>query len=714
MLDHSTGKNNTQLTINDEQEKMTRLTLPYRLLFIATLILGVTLPLVKAQEGPSPLLIPIGGGYSEIYQGFSAAAVANAKNGAVKILVLPTAHSSNPDSITEAEFDANMQDAETRRLEIEQACQQAEPSGKCVAIIAPLFTRSDAASQAVLDLFTDDLSAIFILGGDQTAAMRALVNTPAEQALTDAYNRGVIIAGTSAGGALQSTAMLGGYATNSTAGNSLDFGAADVWNTSQKRGLPFGIQDAILDQHFFQLGRLGRLLNAISLPNVPHVGVGIDAYTGVHAPNGAKLEKVFGLYTVAVLDAQTYHAADAVQYGGPNYTLSLRNVLVHLLAPGNSSYDLVKRQHSLGAPAPTLKRSFDALALPQGAGPLLLGGNQADSLDRNPVLARFAQLTGGSQSKIVIVAAGYPSDLSAQTDADKYAVALGVRTQTIVVPQDAKEAIKLPPDQDYSGILFIGRDQSLLNPKLLAPIKKAWLAGKPVMADAAAAAVVGKFFSAHGPTPKETQDAETVTQKSFIKGRTTIAEGMGWLDLTIEPQVLNDNRWGRLFALAYNSPKRLALGLTDGAAIELTAEGAKALGSNVVFVLDLRTAKLALGSNNGFVIANGLLDVFAAGDAIEPHAANARATPLRAATPALPTATRTPSPTPPPTATSTPSPTPTSTHTPPPPTATHTPMPTTTPAPPPGEDTNPALAWGALIVSAVALAVVLLLRTRKD
>jgi len=33
--------------------------------------------------------------------------------------------------------------------------------------------------------------------------------------------------------------------------------------------------------------------------------------------------------------------------------------------------------------------------------------------------------------------------------------------------------------------------------------------------------------------------------------------------------------------------------------------------------LDLRQATLALGDNQGFVIANGLLDVFAPGDAIE-------------------------------------------------------------------------------------------------
>ena len=50
--------------------------------------------------------------------------------------------------------------------------------------------------------------------------------------------------------------------------------------------------------------------------------------------------------------------------------LSLRNVLVHLLAPGGSGYDLATRSHSLAAPAARLERSFAALRTPAGAGRL--------------------------------------------------------------------------------------------------------------------------------------------------------------------------------------------------------------------------------------------------------------------------------------------------------------------------------------------------------
>lgn len=664
------------------------------------------LPLI-AQAQAATLLMPIGGGYSDIYAGFAQAAVARAKNKLVKILVLPTAYSSNPQTITDAERATNLRDAEQRRFQIEEACKRAAPADvTCRAVTLPVFTRADALDLAARAEFTPDVSAVFMLGGDQTVAMQVIVNTPLESVLTEAYERGAVMAGTSAGGGMQSVTMLGGYNANYAAGNSLDWGAVDVWNSAERRGLSFGIKAAILDQHFFQRGRVGRLLNAIALPDVPHVGVGVDAYTGVNAPNGTRLQDVFGLYTVAVLDAETYHAADAVRYRGPRSTLSLRNVLVHLLAPGKFSYNLTTRQHSLGAPAPNVKRAFDALKLPKGAGPLILSGNVSESLDKNAVLARLVELAGGNPSGIVIVAAGYPSDASARTNANKYAAALGGQPQVIIVSKDATAPVELP--QAYGGILVIGRDQSLLKPDALTPLKEAWLAGKPLMADGAAAAVMGVFYSAHPPTPQDAEQAELATQKSFIKGRTTVAPGLKALNLMFEPRVLDDNRWGRLFSLAYNNPKSVAFGLSDNTAIELTAQGARVIGENVVFALDLRTATLALGANDAFVIANGLLDVFAPGDPVAPELADVAALSTRVPTPVLPTATPTPAPTATPTVAPSSTPTPTVTST---PLPTSTPGPTATPVPPPGvQGINPLLGWGALALAAIVLVGGLLLR----
>lgn len=634
---------------------------------------------VEAMEQPLRMLIPMGGGYSDLYTGFSQAVIAHAQGKDVHILVLPLPYATDPESITAGERQENLQAAEERRFQIEEACKRTAPEGvACTATLAPILVRSDALDPAALDYFAPDLTAIFILGGDQTIAMQVISGTPVEKAMAEAYDRGVIIAGTSAGCGMQSAVMLGSYNLNFAAGNSLFFGASEVWHTPERHGLLFGMQDAILDQHFFQRGRVGRLLNAISLPDVPHVGVGVDAYTGVLAPEGKRLQGVFGLYVVAVLDAETYHAADSVEYvyppDSPLPLLSLRNVLVNLIPPGDFIYDLEQRRFTqfgeaafVSGPSPRLERAYETLALPSGAGALFLAGGLDKSLQNNPTLQRFVELSGGESARILVVAAGYPSDSSAQRTADKYAAALNSNTQTLVIPRNASEPPPLP--EGITGILLVGRDQGLIEVGALPDLRAAWLSGTPILADGAAAAVLGQFYSAHGPVPEEGEEHEIAAQRSFLQGRTQIKPGLGLLNLTVEPDVLGNNRWGRLFSLAYNHPEIITIGLNSDTALVLDDQGATAWGKNAVFVLDNRYASLTLGTNEGFAIANGFLDVFAPGEAVKPRMANSEAVYVPAPTPDLslavvslpPTAVSTEPPTNAPTASPTKSPSPAAT-----------------------------------------------------
>jgi cyanophycinase-like exopeptidase len=632
----------------------------------------------SAQQEPTGHLIPIGGGYSDTYAGFSKEAIANAKNDQVNILVLPITMASNPDSIAETERADLLKAAEERRVQIEQACQSLAPKGvTCTATLAPILTHADAEQPAAWTYFSGDLSAIFILSGEPAIGMTVIDDTPVLTLLQRAYESGVILAGTGGGANLQSVAMLADYNVNYTADNSLNFGAVQLWNSSTEHGLPFGVKPAVLDTSFYLRNRLGRLLNTIALPNAPPIGIGMDAYTGVNLYGGTRLQDVFGLYTATILDGATYHAAEGVHYAGPDHVLSLRNVLVQMLAPGDFSYDLDQRTLSIGkrtqAPQDALTRDFKALALPRGAGPLILAGDLSTALDGNSILNQFVDLSGGDQAKIVIIAAGFPSASIARATANKYAAALNVPAETIVV--DAENPSWSAADE-VTGVVLIAKDQSLLDAELLQPIKTAWLSGKPLLTDDGGTAVVGRFYSAHGPTPQNSDEVETAVQKSFQRGITQLRPGLGLLDIMLEPQVLNDNRWGRLFSLAYNQPKYVAFGLTQNTAVEITVTGTKTLGDNAVVALDLRSAKLDAGTNDGFVIANGLLDVFAPGEDVVPGAADVKASPTRFATPALPTSTPTPSLTP----TSTLLPTPTSTATPR-PTSTQTPTPTPTLAP---------------------------------
>ena len=589
----------------------------------------------RAQATPG-LLIPIGGGYSDIYKGYIDTVVQYAADEQVNILVVPSAYSSNPDQITEAERQTNLRDAEERRFQIEEACKRSAPEAvTCSATLLPVFTQTDASTISISDYFPDTLTAVFILGGDQTVAMRAIINTPVERALNDASQRGVIIGGTSAGGGMISRTMLAGYNINYAAETSLKFGASDVWRTDEKHGLLFGLQTAILDQHFYQRARFGRLLNAILQPGVPHIGVGVDAYTGVVAENEI-LRDVFGLYTVTVLDAETYHAADTVKYiqaEQPVPNISARNILVHILSSGDFSFDLKTRIGQFGTsaypPAPILSREFNSLTIPAGAGTLILAGDLSDFQNGNPILQRI--VTADEQPAIAMIAAGYASERSANTALEIYAAQLPNIVAKIVVLQDDSSPVILP--NDITAIVLIGKDQSKINISALVPVKEAWLSGTTVLADNAMSAVLGAFYSNHSPTPSDAEEAELATQKSFRQEKTNIQPGLGFVDITLEPQTLADNRFGRLFSLAYNNPELISVGLNKNSAIEFTSEDARVYGENDIFVLDMRTAKLSLGMDDGFVIINGLLDIFAPDEKIIPEPADINATYLPQPTP---------------------------------------------------------------------------------
>jgi hypothetical protein len=302
---------------------------------------------------------------------------------------------------------------------------------------------------------------------------------------------------------------------------------------------------------------------------------------------------------------------------------------LNLLSPGDVTYDLKTRTSSLGNPPDVLEREFDALTLPAGAGPLFLGGDQLDTLKGSAILEKFKAVAG---ENILIVATGYPSSRSAETAIKKYTEGLGVQVQSLVV---GDEPIVIP--DDVTAVLVVGKDTSKVKVEALAPLKNFWLAGKPVMADNAVTPVFGAFYSNHEPTPDDSELQELATQKSFWQGRTKMAPGLGFLNITIEPQLLADLRFGRLFSLAYNHPEFIAIGVNKDTAIMLDENGATALGLNGIFILDLRKAKLQLGTNDGFVINNGMLDIFAPGESIQAEIADVNARFDPAPTPVLPT-----------------------------------------------------------------------------
>jgi len=108
---------------------------------------------------------------------------------------------------------------------------------------------------------------IFITGGDQVRLMDALRASDCVDAIRDAVRAGAVYAGTSAGASAASMLMI--------AGSKRKKGAEHV---EYAAGLGL-IPDAIIDQHFAQRQRLGRLIHAAREHRL--TGIGIDENTAI-------------------------------------------------------------------------------------------------------------------------------------------------------------------------------------------------------------------------------------------------------------------------------------------------------------------------------------------------------------------------------------------------------------------------------------------------
>src|SRR5215213_10058786 len=206
------------------------------------LCVGLVAPAASAPR-PTRTLVPIGSGYLDAtLQRFAQAAVQHDSTGNVDLLVLPITFATNAFSITKKERTDNLALADTRRGQVEAACNAVKQAQQaCHAVLAPILVRDDASLPSNLALFTADLDGMYILGGDQTIAMQVVADTPTEQRMAAAYAAGAVVSGNSAGAAVESLNMIAGYTGNNGPENGLAAGSVDLWTSQgqadQERGL---------------------------------------------------------------------------------------------------------------------------------------------------------------------------------------------------------------------------------------------------------------------------------------------------------------------------------------------------------------------------------------------------------------------------------------------------------------------------------------------
>ena len=161
-----------------------------------------------------------------------------------------------------------------------------------------------------------ECTAIFFGGGDQTRITRALrqpdgTPTAALEAIYSVWRGGGVIAGTSAGAAVQSEAMIAVSGmpddTIDDGMDPLDFGLTKRMDQPARRGLLVTrglgfLRDGIIDQHFSQYrGRLGRLARA-TIEGKIRFGIGIDEDAAVAVDPEGRME-VLGPGHVTIIDS---------------------------------------------------------------------------------------------------------------------------------------------------------------------------------------------------------------------------------------------------------------------------------------------------------------------------------------------------------------------------------------------------------------------------
>ncbi|MBK9475984.1 MAG: cyanophycinase [Tetrasphaera sp.] len=223
-----------------------------------------------------------------------------------RLVIIPTASS----------FQAEVAAAYTAVFEAAGAAE--------ITIVNPRSRRAATNPADVAAL--DEATGIFMSGGSQLRLSQFLPGTPLGAAIHRAYERGAVIGGTSAGASIMSDFMI----------SMGDEGTTTPRQRTSQISAGLGLlKGCIVDQHFAQRSRYGRLMSVIA-PSPHLIGIGIDEDTAIIVSRGTEFT-VRGRGAAFVLDCRTaYTDAPDARRGAP---MLVSGAVVHTL-PAGATFDL--------------------------------------------------------------------------------------------------------------------------------------------------------------------------------------------------------------------------------------------------------------------------------------------------------------------------------------------------------------------------------------
>jgi cyanophycinase len=177
----------------------------------------------------------------------------------------------------------------------------------------------------------DEATGIFMTGGNQLKLSSIVCGTPVGDAILRANERGAVVAGTSAGASIQSSHMV-----------AFGVGGATPKQRMTQVAAGLGLVDAtVIDQHFDQRNRYGRLLMIVSQsPQLLGIGVDEDTCGLVEEVDGDLVMRVLGKGAVTIFDGarMTSNAYEAKR----SSPLLASGVVFHVL-PEGAVFNLSRR-----------------------------------------------------------------------------------------------------------------------------------------------------------------------------------------------------------------------------------------------------------------------------------------------------------------------------------------------------------------------------------
>ncbi|MBW4560838.1 MAG: cyanophycinase [Mojavia pulchra JT2-VF2] len=189
-------------------------------------------------------------------------------------------------------------------------------------------SREDASSSTALEAI-EKATGVFFTGGDQARITSILKGTVLDEAIHRRFAEGIVVAGTSAGAAVMPDKMI-------VEGDSETNPRIEIVDMGPGMGFLPGV---VIDQHFSQRGRLGRLISAL-LQEPADLGFGIDENTAMVVTDN-QIE-VIGEGAVTIVDESeaTHNNIDEILKDEP---LAIFGAKLHIL-PHGYKFDLKSRR----------------------------------------------------------------------------------------------------------------------------------------------------------------------------------------------------------------------------------------------------------------------------------------------------------------------------------------------------------------------------------